>query len=360
MEKVRVGVIGAIGIADFVHLPTLKSHPRAEVAAVCARNRERAAEAAAKYEIPSVYTDYREMIARADLDAVVVATPDDLHYPMVMDALDAGLHVLCEKPLACNGAQARAMYEKAETVGVVHMVFFNGPWLTHLQRLTELVKEGYIGRPYHCKLNFIMGYARGPEYMWRFDGTRANGVLGDLGSHMIQFARLYMGEIVRVSARLHSFVARTNSDGQPVAEANDAAALLVEFENGSHGTIDVSALTYLADRIAQESISLYGEGGTLEAGWSFIDCTLRGARSGAAAFEDFGSRVFGPEGWTSVFDVFYTQSVGDRLFIDAILEGRQVSPSFYDGLKVQEVIDAAIVSDREGRWVTVADGVSEI
>lgn len=96
---------------------------------------KRAAELAAIHDIPLVYTDYREMIAQASLDAVVVAARDDLHYPVVMEALDAGLHVLCEKPLATTADQARAMYEKAEAGGRIHMVFFTWPWLAHYQQL---------------------------------------------------------------------------------------------------------------------------------------------------------------------------------------------------------------------------------
>src|SRR5262245_49187467 len=117
-EKVRVGVVGTSWYADWMHLPNLKSHPHAEVAAICGRNPERAAEMAGKYAIPSVFTDYREMIEKGRLDAVVVSTPDDLHYPVTMAALEAGLHVLCEKPMALNAEQAREMEEKAKAAGV--------------------------------------------------------------------------------------------------------------------------------------------------------------------------------------------------------------------------------------------------
>jgi predicted dehydrogenase len=109
-EKVRVGVIGTSWWADMMHLPSLKSHPGAQIAAICGRKRDRADDMARKYEIPRVFTDYREMIARANLDAVVIATPQDLHYPMTMAALDAGLHVMCEKEMALNAHQAREMY----------------------------------------------------------------------------------------------------------------------------------------------------------------------------------------------------------------------------------------------------------
>ena len=138
-ERVRVGVIGTSWYADMMHLPNLKSHPRAELAAICGRNRERAEEMARKYEIPRVFTDYRELIEEGDLDAVVVATPDDLHHPMTMAALDAGLHVLCEKPMALNAGQAGEMYDKAEAAGVKHMVFFTYRWWPSYRYLKQLV-----------------------------------------------------------------------------------------------------------------------------------------------------------------------------------------------------------------------------
>src|SRR5438067_4092810 len=123
-HSIRVGIVGTGRWADAMYLPTLKRHPRVEIAAICGRNRARAAEMAGKYDIPQIFTDYRELVANGNLHALMVATPDDLHYPIVMSALDAGLHVLCEKPLANTSAEASAMYEKAEAIGVRHMLLF--------------------------------------------------------------------------------------------------------------------------------------------------------------------------------------------------------------------------------------------
>src|SRR5947207_12716253 len=114
VKQVSVGVVGTSGYADLMHLPALKSHPQAKLAAICGRHRERAEEMAKKYEIPQVFTDYQAMIEQAGLEALVVAIPDDLHYPVTLTALEAGLHVLCEKPLALTLAQAKTMYERAE------------------------------------------------------------------------------------------------------------------------------------------------------------------------------------------------------------------------------------------------------
>src|SRR5262245_44551294 len=99
---VRVGIVGTSSWADSMYLPALTQHPQAEVVAVCGRNRERAEAFAARWKIPAVYTDYRHMITDAGLEAIIVATTNDAHYPITMAALDAGLHILCEKPLAVN------------------------------------------------------------------------------------------------------------------------------------------------------------------------------------------------------------------------------------------------------------------
>lgn len=354
--RLRIGVIGTSEFTDFMHLTNLKSHPRAHVAAICGRNRERADELAARHEIPLVFTDYHEMLANAALDAVVVAVPDDLHFPVVMEALDAGWHVLCEKPLANDLGQARAMYEKAEAAGLRHMVYFTWPWLSQHEQLHRLLLEGYIGQPRHCSLHYLSNHGCDRQYNWRWDGRRSNGVLGDLGSHTIQFARLYVGEIARVCADLHACIERTDAEGNPIPSANDTAALAIEFVNGAHGMIQVSAVSHLANHFFEQRIILCGDAGTIQSEVTLAGRLLQGARSGGDVFEDFGSYKFSPDdNFGGIFDVFRTESAGDRLFIDAVLEDRPALPTFYDGMRVQQVIDAALISHREKRWVMVTE-----
>ncbi len=223
-ERVRVGVIGTSWWANFMYLPSLKSHPRADVAAICGRARERAEPLAKQYDIPQVFTDYRAMIERAALDAIVIATPDDLHFPMTMAALDAGLHVLCEKPLALNAQQASAMYQKAEASQCKHMVLFTYRWFPAYRHLKQLVHAGYLGQPFDAQFNFLSSYARSDPFMWRLDRRRSHGALSDIGSHMIDLARWTMGEIVSVHARLAEFTQRPSSDSPSFDAANDWAA----------------------------------------------------------------------------------------------------------------------------------------
>ncbi|MBM3263039.1 MAG: Gfo/Idh/MocA family oxidoreductase [candidate division Zixibacteria bacterium] len=221
-DRVRVGLTGTSAWADRIHLPGLCSHPQADLAALCGRNADRAGEMAAKYGIPRIYADYREMIEKERLDALVVSTPDDMHYPIVMDALDAGLHVLCEKPLALNVEQAKTMYERAEAAGVRHMTFFTFRWMPHFRYVRDLTRDGYVGRCYHAHFDFLDDYGRDTAYGWRFDARRANGIVADLGSHMVDMARWYLGDIVRVSGHLATHVEREGVDGRTLSPANDA------------------------------------------------------------------------------------------------------------------------------------------
>jgi predicted dehydrogenase len=362
--KVRVGIVGTSWWVEWMLAPSIGSHPQAEIASICGREQQRASEVASRFGIAQVYADYQEMIEAGNLDALVVATPDDLHYPVTMAALDAGLHVLCEKPLALNASLARALYEKAEAAGVRHMVNFTWRWLPEFQHLHHLIQDGYLGRPFHSHWQFQGGWGRIPAYGWRYDRQRSNGMVGDLGSHMIDRARWCLGDVSRVSAHLATFIEREGPDGQPLRGTNDAASLVLEFESGARGTIYVSSVAYVGDRSFEERVTLHGDEGTLEAGYavggSSAGAWLQGARGDepeprpiplpASLLEGIDrARPFDEQ----LSALFTSHPVSGRLFIDSILEERPVSPTFYDGWKVQQVVDAALDSHQRGCRVEV-------
>lgn len=355
-ERVRVGVIGTSLHTQTTHLANLKSHRRADVAAICGRDQRRAHDVANRYGIPLVFADYRELIEKARPDLLVIVAPDDLHYRIAMDAFDAGLHVLCEKPLALTAREARGMFERAEQARVKHMTFFSWRWPPAQRYVGRLIKQGYVGRCFDCQLHFLHGLGRQKQYEWRFDRQRSAGALGDLGSHMIDLARCYAGEVSRVSANLATFVDRPGPDGAPLDSANDSALLALRFASGAQGTIQVSTVAHVADREVEQTIIVHGEEGSLEARYSSLGTEVRGARLDEAAWRTLPmpDDVWGDTDRRDPLGVFRTLSVGDRLMIDAILDDRPVSPNFYDGMKVQEVIDAAIESDRTGEWISLA------
>jgi predicted dehydrogenase len=288
------------------------------------------------------------------LHALLVVTPDDLHYSMTMDALDAGLHVLCEKPLALNARQAREMYEKAEAVGVKHMTFFTFRWPPHYRYLRELIDEGYVGRCFDCHICLLRGVGRSGQYSWRYDQKHGNGYLSEFGSHMIDLARWYVGDIAKVTAHLSMFLDRPGRDGEILDPTNDSAMLAIEFANGAQGMMHFSSLAHIGNRGMDQRITLHGESGTLEATATFTSAEIRGARDGEQEFSilPIPDRVLEGVDKENPYHVI-SQFAGDYLFIDSILEDRPISPSFYEGLKAQEVIDAAIESNRRGCWVSL-------
>ncbi len=359
VDKVGIGVIGTSWWTDTMFLTGFKSHPLADLTAICGRNRDRAQELAEKHRIPNVYTDYRDLLDAGVLDAVVVATPDDLHYQMTMDALDLNLHVLCEKPLALTARHARKMYEKAEVQGVKHMVLFTWRWQPHFRYLKQLVDEGHIGQSYQADFYFLGGFGIEPVYFWRGDGQRSNGVVSDLGAHMIDFARWYVGEIVSVSAQLDTFVVRSGMDDRPLVPVNDSASILLQFESGAQGVIRVSSVANRGDRSVDMGVRLCGDSGTLEVDQIFwgpeAGVRVYGVRRGEERFSEIEipAEYFENIDKKDWFDPYYKQPAGPRLFVDAILENKPVEPNFYDGLKVQEVIDSVLESNRTREWVNV-------
>lgn len=354
-EPIRVGIIGTSGYTESMHLTNMRSHPGARLSAICGRNRARATALAQTYGIPAVYSDYREMIAAGGLQALVVSSPDDLHYAMCMDALDAGLHVICEKPMAMTADQARAMQARAAEAGVKNMIYFTWRWLPISRYVRRLIDDGYIGRCFQCNIRYTVGFARAQRYLWRLDPTRANGILGDLGSHVLDLAQWYVGPITSVSAHLAALMDHPGPEGAPMQAANDSAVLAVTFAGGAQGVVQLTALAQIGERNQDLHIVLHGDAGTLEVDLAFDGGEIRGVRDGDERFTTLTvpQDIAGGVDPRNPLQVFTQQPVGDRLFIDAILHDRAVKPSFYEGMRTQSVIEAALRAHQTGCWVPV-------
>lgn len=358
-DPIRIGVIGTSWWADLGHLPYLTTDGRAAVVAICGRNQERAQAMATKYAIPQLFTDYRTLLREGELDAVVILTPDDEHFVMAMAALNAGLHVLCEKPLARNAAHAQQLYERAEAQGVRHMTYFSNRWYPHYRYVRDLIAQGAVGRLYQIQLNFLAGNARSPAYTWRFDPHRASGALGDYGSHMIDLARYLVGDIGRVNARLITQGPRNSPDGRPLYGAWDAATLWIEFLLGGQGTIEVNAAARIHDPAFAHAVVVHGDAGSLTADFGLFTAA---PKVSLATGDDGFQALTIPETYLQGLDatqpigpqlgaLFSQPGIGSRSFVDAILSGQTLAPSFYDGWQTQRVLDAAVASHQRGEWV---------
>lgn len=218
-----------------------------------------------------------------------------------------------------------------------------------------------MGRLYHAQFHFMAGNGRNPAYAWRFDPQRASGVLGDYGSHMIDLARYLVGDIARVNARLTTNAPRNDPDGRPLYGACDAATLLIKFLYGGQGTIELSAVARTHDPALEHAVVLHGEAGSLTASFGLFTAPPKvQLAAGDNGFQEFvipdeyrlgldPAQPVGPQ----MGALFSQAGMGSRSFIDAILAGQNVAPSFYDGWLAQRVIDAALASQEGSKWVEV-------
>ena len=207
--KIGVGIIGT-GFGLSVHAPGFQLTPETEVVAVCSKHKERGEAAARQYEIPHVFTDYRQMLDMKEIDLVSVAAPDYLHASMAMDALDAGKHVLCEKPFGMKLEESKRLYEKANNTNLTTMVNTFWRYIPSWAKVKELVDQGYIGEPRHILMYAISGASHdtlNPEpWSWTRDKTQGTGYMSSSGSHGIDAIRWWFGEFAGVYAQIETFI----------------------------------------------------------------------------------------------------------------------------------------------------------
>ena len=155
MDQLRIGVVGTSGWVEFGYLQRLAHHPRAQVVALCGRDQARAQTVATTNGIPRVESDWRQLLDKGGLDALIVVVPDDLHKEIVLAACERKLPVLCEKPLANSAADAWVMQRAATTACIINMVLFTWRWQQHFVYLNDLLKDGKLGRPLRAQLSFL-------------------------------------------------------------------------------------------------------------------------------------------------------------------------------------------------------------
>lgn len=365
---VRVGLVGTSWWSDAMYLPALADHPIGRITAVCGRDPGRTHDVADKWNIPSHFTDWQVMLDSGEVDAVIVASPNESHYEITMGALGRNLPVLCEKPLGMTTAEAEEMASAAQVQHLTTMVPFTYRFMPTNQFVKQLIASGYVGQPYHLSMRYFAGYARDGAYAWRFDEAKAgSGILGDLGSHWLDMARWFLGEVTAVCAHRDRFVPRgPRPDATTYTQAEDSAVILARFESGASATLQVSAVCWEGTPFGQiHELDLHGSGGTLHAvnDWSTVQ-EVRGVRAGErgpARPLTIPDEVWNGAPRASVHDtyrhVFRRTEAMTRGWVTAIAEGRAVEPDFATGARVQQLVAAAITSsDTNGAWQNVPAG----
>jgi predicted dehydrogenase len=359
MKSIGVAIIGCGGITLQNHLPGLALCPDVKVVALCDTNPASLEAARLQTGVSVASTDYNDIVKRDDVHAVIIATPNIMHPPIALAAIANGKHVMSEKPLALNYADARAMADAGDKANVRHMTAFTYRFVPSMRYLSHLIKRGDLGTPYHyrsCRLQDWGTRNLGWRQVKKLAGT---GELGDMLSHRIDFAHHLVGPMKRLVANTKNLTPMR--DGHP-NDTDDWVAILAEFRNGATGVQESSKLA--SGRNESWRSLDYVEINGSERSYVFTTGSWNTLQTGKAGGPGLETIEIPREFW-KVPGSPRDATQGDPLitfrydqaweFIDAIRNQRPCSPSFRDGARAQSVLDAAVRSAETKQWVDLPE-----
>ena len=361
MEQLGIAIIGCGAIALANHLPGFALCPDTAVVALCDNDPATLGRAGAKTGIKRLYSDHRELLKCDDVHAVVIATPNFTHCRIALDAAAAGKHLLCEKPLALNLHDAVAMAKAVDAAGVQHMTAFTYRFVPAMRYMEHLISSGDIGRPNHFRAQRFQDWGDRPLGWRQVRSLAGTGEMGDMLSHRIDYAHLLIGKARRLVADARTMLPMRG--GKP-SDVDDWVAMLAEFGEERPVT-GVLESTKLATAIGeghggQDVVEVNGSEGTIVYSTQ-TPLQLRVGHRGDKALRAIAvPREFlvwpGSRRDPAVGDPVATFRYDQNFeFVDAIRQGRPCRPTLWDGAKVQAVMDAAVISANERRWVDVVD-----
>lgn len=347
---INIAVIGTGGMAGS-HVENFAKIPGCKISAVCDIDKTKAQEFIGRYNLSvPIFSNITELLENTECDAVSNVTPDVYHAAISLEAIAAGKHILCEKPLATNYPDAEKMTIKANQQGVINMVNFSYRNASAIHRAAQLIAEGAIGEVKHMDANYLQSWLssicweewkKGDTWPWRLSTAHGSkGVLGDIGVHIIDFAMYPIGKINNVHCRLKNFTkVPDNQLGEYKLDANDSAVITVEFENGCIGTIHTSR--YATGYTNSLQLRIFGDEGAIR-----INLDDSYDALGICAGKDRHKAL-----WKTL-KCRKTPSIYKR-FIDSIKRGENDQPDFARGAAVQKILDACIESDQTDSTIYV-------
>ncbi len=338
--------------------------------AVCARDGARAAAFAEQWGAASAENNWRRLVQRADIDAIDICTPNDSHAEIAIAAAKAGKMVLCEKPLAMNGAEGRTMVAAAEKAGVPNMTWYNYRRVPAVTLAREIIDSGKLGRIFHYRAKFLQDWTISPDLpqggagLWRLDAKAAgSGVTGDLLAHCIDTAIWLNGAFDKVNAVTETFIKRrkhTLTGKVETVGIDDACLFLARFQNGSLATFE--STRYARGHKALYTFEINGEHASIA--WDLHDLhrlqyfdhadegRVRGWRS---IHVSDGDHPYMKNWWVPGLQIGYEHSFVHQLadFLRGLETGKPAAPTFRDALETQYVCDAVLKSARTQKWEKV-------
>lgn len=375
MKTIKIGIIGW-GFMGRTHAHALRAMPlfypgagfRAEIAGICSRRLEKAREAAEELNVPYYTDDYRQLLAREEIDAVSVCTPNALHEEIALAALKAGKHLYIDKPLADTAQGARRIADQAKESGVFTRMVFNNRYLPVTLRARELVDQGRIGRVLSFEGRYLHSGSIDPNKPIGWKQTLQGGVLLDLGSHVLDLITWLCGypEAVFCAQRTLYATRPTREGGATRDLSDDQTLMLLRLPGGAMGQVEASKIATGAND--ELTVEIRGEKGALafdlmqpnylrfydntrpeaplggERGFQWIETVARYPAPGGTFLPPKNSI-----GWDrGHLHCYYT-------FLDCLARGAAPDNGVGEGARLQMLMERAAQSAAQGSWVDTGD-----
>jgi predicted dehydrogenase len=345
----RVAIIGTGGMANW-HARYFKKTRGCRLVAGVDTHPGRLKTFTDTYVIPQAYNSTSDLLAQSDIDAVAIVTPDPDHHPIALECIAAGKHLLCEKPLALNYPDAKAMAKAADKAGVINMVHFTYRNWAPIQRIAKIVQSGKIGEVRHVEASYHQSWLVSKQWgdwrtsdnwLWRLSTEHGSkGTLGDVGVHILDFATFPVGPIKELSCKLKTFrKTPRNRIGAYKLDANDSAILTVEFANGALGSIQTTR--WMTGHLNRLFLKIAGTRGSVA-----FD-----SRLSETAYQICTGADIETDTWQTV-DANPTPSIHAR-FIKSIRGGQPEQPDFARGAEIQKLLDASFRSHEQNAPVKI-------
>ena len=336
---------------------------------ICGRNAVEVEKARAQFGWEQAVTNWQEVVANPEIDVIDINTPNDSHAEIAIAAARAGKHILCEKPLAMNVKECRQMLQAVKKAKVVHMICHNYRRIPAIAQAKKMIDEGALGQIRHYHARYAQSWLVDPKAprLWRMQKQYAgSGAHGDINAHIIDLARYLVGEFDEITGQMHTFIKQRPLPDNPKkmgrVTVDDAAQCIGRFKNGALANLE--ATRYATGRKNRIHIEINGSEGSLEFNLEdlnrlkYFDNKAPTDRQGFADIivtQQNGVHPYVGQWWPPGHIIGYEHTFVHAIadFVNAVAKGSSVQPTFEDGLKNQQVLEAVEKSAETHRWVKV-------
>jgi predicted dehydrogenase len=359
MKKIGVAIVGT-GFGEKIHLPGFQHHPRTEVVAVYNRDLSKARAIASQNNIPHPSNTLETILNLPKVEAVSISTPPFLHYEMAKQVLEAGKHLLLEKPLNMNAQETQELLNLAAAKNLIAIPDFEFRFVPAWQLLSEYLQNDYVGKKRLIKIDWLVTSRANPDRPWNWYSRQdmGGGALGAVGSHAFDYINWLFGPVKRLCGHLSCAIPLrpdplSNNQLKPV-NTDDTCLIILELADGTPCQLNISSVTHQG---RGHWVEIYGEKGTLVLGSSNLKDYVHGFKLYAATPEtplkeiEIPKRLAFPQVFTDGRLAPFIRVI-DHL-VECIDTGKSLTPSLQEGYYSQLLMDLTHQSHQQKGWVDV-------